>query len=50
MSHYLMGLNAGLTQDQIMGIISVLEYEIGHEKAQNAYRLLNETLKDKNLI
>ncbi|WP_121958364.1 carboxymuconolactone decarboxylase family protein [Petrotoga sp. 9PWA.NaAc.5.4] len=50
MSHYLMGLNAGLTQDQIIGIISVLEHEIGHEKAQNAYRLLNETLIDKNLI
>ena len=47
MSHYLMGLNAGLTQDQIMGIISVLELEIGHEKAQNAYQLLNVTLRNK---
>ncbi len=49
MSHYLMGLNAGLTEDQLMGIISVLELEIGHEKTQNAYQLLNITLKDKNL-
>ncbi|HOP24168.1 MAG TPA: carboxymuconolactone decarboxylase family protein [Defluviitoga sp.] len=49
MSHYSMGLNAGLTEDQLMGIISVLELEIGHEKIQNAYQLLNITLKDKNL-
>lgn len=48
MSHYLVGLNVGLTSDQIMGIVSVLETYIGHEKTQKAYQLLNETLRKKN--
>lgn len=44
-AHFFMGLNTGVTEDQMRGIISVLEAEVGNKEAQNAYELLNEVLK-----
>jgi alkylhydroperoxidase/carboxymuconolactone decarboxylase family protein YurZ len=43
-SHFAIGLNTGLTEAQLRGLVQVLRYEVGSQQAANAGRILDEVL------
>lgn len=44
-SHYAIGMNTGLTQDQLRGIVAVLRDKVGREVGDNAAQVLDTALK-----
>lgn len=44
-SHYNIGMNTGLTPDQLRGIVAVLREKVGSQVADNANHVLETTLK-----
>ncbi|MBE5102320.1 (R)-mandelonitrile lyase [Priestia aryabhattai] len=46
-SHFNIGTNVGLTEDQMRGVISVLKAEIGNKEAKNANKVLDDFLSTR---
>ena len=46
-AHFNLGMNAGLTEEQINGIIDVFNEKIGKEQGDNASRIFADVLKNK---
>ncbi|HLL69309.1 MAG TPA: carboxymuconolactone decarboxylase family protein [Micromonosporaceae bacterium] len=46
-SHFAIGLNTGLTEGQLRGLVQVLRNEVGSRQADNAGRILDEALRDR---
>lgn len=46
-SHFNVGLNVGLTSAQLKGIVEVIAARVDREKAANATRLLDETVRNR---
>ena len=46
-SHFAIGLNTGLTEGQLRGLVQVLRNEVGSRQADNAGRILDEVLRDR---
>lgn len=44
-AHYTIGMNTGLTPEQLRGIVTVLRDKVGREVGDNAARVLDATLK-----
>jgi 4-carboxymuconolactone decarboxylase len=47
-AHFGIGLNVGLTEAQMRGLISVLEAGVGKKEADNAKEILNKVLTDRS--
>jgi 4-carboxymuconolactone decarboxylase len=46
-SHFGIGLNTGLTEGQLRGLVQVLRNEVGSRQADNAGRILDEVMRDR---
>ncbi|WP_433794833.1 (R)-mandelonitrile lyase [Actinoplanes sp. CA-252034] len=46
-SHFAIGLNTGLTEGQLRGLVQVLGNEVGTRQADNAGRILDEVLRTR---
>ncbi len=46
-SHFAIGLNTGLTEGQLLGLVQVLGNEVGTRQADNASRILDEVLRNR---
>ncbi|MCI2256202.1 carboxymuconolactone decarboxylase family protein [Domibacillus sp. PGB-M46] len=46
-SHFNIGFNTGLTEDQMKNVISVLEDEVGKKEADNAEEVLDQVLSSR---
>lgn len=48
-AHFNLGMNAGLTREQINGIINVFDKRIGKEQGKNAREIFDEVIKNRNI-
>jgi len=48
-AHFNLGMNAGLTEEQINGIINVFDKRIGKEQGKNAREIFDEVIKNRNI-
>jgi 4-carboxymuconolactone decarboxylase len=46
-SHFTIGLNTGLTEAQLRGLVQVLRHEVGSQQAADAARILDEVVRDR---
>src|SRR3954468_12786848 len=46
-SHFTIGLNTGLTEAQLRGLVQVLRNEVGSQQADNASRILDEVIRNR---
>lgn len=46
-SHLAIGLNTGLSEEQLRGLIQVLRHEVGAQQAADADRILDEVLRNR---
>jgi 4-carboxymuconolactone decarboxylase len=46
-SHFAIGLNTGLTEAQLRGLVQVLRHEVGSQPAADAGRILDEVLRTR---
>ncbi|WP_294666073.1 carboxymuconolactone decarboxylase family protein [uncultured Fusobacterium sp.] len=47
-AHFNLGMNAGLTKEQIEGIIDVLDKKVEKEQGKNARKIFEEVIKNRN--
>ena len=47
LAHYRIGMNAGLTQDQLADLMGVLELKVGQKEAENANQVLHQFLHSR---
>ena len=48
-AHFNLGMNVGLTEEQINGIINVFDKRIGKEQGKNAREIFDEVIKNRNI-
>lgn len=47
MAHFNIGMNVGLTKEQVQSIVFTLEEKVGKAEGENAQQILNEVLKNR---